>query len=224
MHRTKLEKSFTACNCCNEAITVEQYDGEVMLCLWTVDGGFYEAGLTFWSRIGLAWRALWRGFGFVSDIHFDDVERLNRFIGLLEEAKLEMIKEQLKAKPDGITTSTKFVHQSLHEFVVLHPNHPVRKGNPELIYAVRKGKMEATWDFEADLIDEMVPMITGEVLQAYTSKALAMQAMDELFEEELKQPLPTFETRTVVGDAGNKVLYLIEKLKRKRMENVKQTT
>lgn len=103
MYRKQLEDSFTICTCIGDAITVEYEGGacgdEVVLCLWTCDSGFYAKGSTFWTRLGLAWRALWRGFGFVGDIHFDDVERLDKLIGLLEAGKQKMVKKQQEHTP-----------------------------------------------------------------------------------------------------------------------------
>ncbi len=101
MYRKQLEDSFTTCTCCNKAITVEADEDNVILCLWVVYGGFYKAGPSIWARVALAWRALWRGFGFVGDMHFDDVDRLDKFIDHLEKAKQVMIAERERRNDDG---------------------------------------------------------------------------------------------------------------------------
>ena len=92
MYRDQLEDSFTVCSCCNKGITIQYDDGEVIICQWEIAGGFYETGSTFWTRLWLAWRALTRGFGFVADMHFNDLGRLDKFIDCLTDCRSEMVR------------------------------------------------------------------------------------------------------------------------------------
>lgn len=73
--------------------------------------------------------------------------------------------------------NSNFVRCGDYCFVVLHPDHPVRKEHPEFIYAIRGFEWRGCWDFAADLVDDMIPMITGIIYQAYTDKDTAIRAM-----------------------------------------------
>lgn len=76
--------------------------------------------------------------------------------------------------------NTSFVQCGEYSFVVLHPNHPVRKKHPEFLYAIRGFEWEGTWDFAAKLIDNMIPMITGIIYQAYTDKDTALRTLKRM--------------------------------------------
>ena len=202
MYRKQLEDSFTLCTCCNKAITVESYEDEVVLCLWIVYGGFYEMGSTFWARLALAWRALWRGFGFVGDMHFDDVDRLNKFIGLLEEAKVKMVEERLRVSRSIRLRDSKYVRGGKYEFVVLHPKHPTRKERFVSVYAIRLAESKGTWDHEADLIDGLVPMTEGDIYRAFNDKNFALKVMGEMNKKEFEKPNVLPEIQIYTGIEG----------------------
>ncbi len=81
-------------------------------------------------------------------------------------------------------------------FVSLHPEHPIRKKYPEFLYAVRSSNWEGDYDFQAELVDGMVPLISGRIYQAYTDKDTAMKAMTRMSEDEFNELFNTGDAFT----------------------------
>lgn len=92
-----------------------------------------------------------------------------------------------------------FIRTGDYSFVTLHPNHPVRKESPKCLYAIRKADWEGVWDFAGDLVDDMEPLVSGTIWQAYSDKETALKALSSLTELEWRKPIDVPITHIYTG-------------------------